>query len=80
MGVFIFNKKLKMGLTFLPFLDFAGAFSVVQRFQKCTFLINTTRHAEKYKWGGFSKRPPLHWVGENRPEEGRAPTRRSLIS
>ena len=30
MGVFIFSKKLKRSLAFLPFLNFAGAFSVVK--------------------------------------------------
>lgn len=71
--MFIFNKKLKSGLTFLPFLNFAGAFSVVQGFQMCTFLINRMHNAEKYK------RPPFHWVGEYTAEEGKVPTRRSLI-
>ena len=80
MGVFIFSKKLKRSLAFLPFLDFAGAFSVVQRFQTCAFLINTVYDAEKHTWGGFCKRPPWHWVGENRAEDGRALARRSLIS
>lgn len=40
--------------------------------------IPNKHNAEKYKCG-FSKRPPLHQVGENRAEEGRAPAR-SLIS
>lgn len=30
-------------------------------------------NVEKYKSGGFSKRPPLPWIGENRAEEGGAP-------
>lgn len=30
-------------------------------------------NAEKYKCGGFSKRSLLHWIGENRAEEGGAP-------
>lgn len=79
MGVFIFVKA-KKELSFSTLLNFAGAFSVV-KVPDGAFLINTVYEAEEHTLGGFCKRPPCHWVGEeNRAEEGRALARRSLIS